>query len=1310
MQHKSFFHGLAPSAVLILILAMAVAVHAIPGWVDISANLPAGIDRGRTDLRQVHFINDREGWVCDTGLGAIYHTTDGGGTWSTLAVPGASSGYLPTAIFMQDSLEGWLGCSRSNDSGRLYHTTDGGVTWTALSSVSHRINDISFGPGAKTGVAVGNDGICLSVSATGASRVTFPEVSSYSGDLVSVSTPTARESWVNSGGANTELGYIFHDVDGVWGLDQAGYPDASDLYRSDLFMADTTHGCFVGGPASLDKFAAYGSVYSTANGRDWYRNRGLEPKLRGIIAGASGSTYEYVNGLNGVWFATPDEGWIVGDNGMILHTTNGTATAATCTTKWAASGSYSEADEGLTAWDREAEGLTSAALWQVQFTSLDAGYAVGQGDMVSGSGLHHQAALLKRTALLGPARVEFVVTEGSAVVPGATVTVNGHTAQTDASGRAAVALPTASIPIRHQYSVDSPGLISGAGYVTLAAGVTTKTEAVELEPAPGDFVVLPTEAPGTRTGFKNPQDALVDTAGTMWVLDVASSSVQGYATNGTLAFAWSLGITNPYTQRAVREFKRDATGRWYVLVLPYVDWSRYGAQTPGAIRQYDATGKLLAEWSSTPQTGAFGDLASLALDSAGNLYLGTIKHGILKLDPAGNLLDRFGQAVTLDANGEPVDGYGSTPLSWISSLAVDSTGRIYAGEAAAADGGGSLLYVAVLSPAGRIMVRWGGEQGVATGHFQGFVQGLVCDSQDRVYALDGSANRVQFFSADGTVLGQWGTYGVDDGKLDGPCRMSRDAKGNLYLVEGCEASVKITVNAAKSRIQKFTAAGVWQATWKGTTAVVDGSFDAPWGVGVASTGEVYVSDYDRNRVQKFTADGAFLLGFGAAGGGNGQFNHPTGVAVDASGNVYVGDRYNHCVQVFNSDGSFRAKFGGSGTSGLGNFAYVNSVAIGPDGSVYVGDQRSVQKFSPDGTALARWGSYGSGDGQFYSVNGIGFDAAANLYVTEWDNHRVQVFDAAGNFLRKWGQLGAEDGDFHYGFGLVIDASDYVYVADDTRVQVFTTAGAFVTRFGPYGSAAGKFTHPHGLARGPSGALYLADTFTRAIYRCPAPTPSHRVTFQITDRGQMLSGATVAIHGATATTDAGGVVSFWLPSGTHAYSVVCLDYDNLAGAFVVGTQSVTTNLALTRPDTAGAAFTVTDPAHLPLANVKLLIDAATLRYSDSLGTAFITGLAAGAHTCTATAPGYLTTTASFTAASSGAGQVQIVLAVIQPFRLTLTRRASDAILNWSGGTGPFSVQRAADLGKADWTDVLTNAVPPVTLTREGRSAFFRVSGY
>jgi hypothetical protein len=62
-----------------------------------------------------------------------------------------------------------------------------------------------------------------------------------------------------------------------------------------------------------------------------------------------------------------------------------------------------------------------------------------------------------------------------------------------------------------------------------------------------------------------------------------------------------------------------------------------------------------------------------------------------------------------------------------------------------------------------------------------------------------------------------------------------------------------------------------------------------FGVAVSSGGHVYVSDFDNDRILKFTADGELVTSWGRRGGRRGQFRRPMGVAVAPDRTVYVTD-------------------------------------------------------------------------------------------------------------------------------------------------------------------------------------------------------------------------------------------------------------------------------------------------------------------------------------------------------------------------------------------------------------------------------------
>lgn len=186
---------------------------------------------------------------------------------------------------------------------------------------------------------------------------------------------------------------------------------------------------------------------------------------------------------------------------------------------------------------------------------------------------------------------------------------------------------------------------------------------------------------------------------------------------------------------------------------------------------------------------------------------------------------------------------------------------------------------------------------------------------------------------------------------------------------------------------------------------------------------------------------------------------------------------------------FAAKWGTVG-SGDGQFSSPRGVATDPAGNVYVADTANnrVQKFTSSGNFIAKWGTLGSGDGQFNSPRGIATDASGNVYVADTNNHRVQMFSSTGNFITKWGALGSGNGQFNTPGGIAIAPDGDVYVADtlNDRVQVFSPSGEFwITKWGAPGSGDGQFNDPYGIATDPAGNVYVADTGNHRIQKFTA---------------------------------------------------------------------------------------------------------------------------------------------------------------------------------------------------------------------------------
>ncbi len=256
-----------------------------------------------------------------------------------------------------------------------------------------------------------------------------------------------------------------------------------------------------------------------------------------------------------------------------------------------------------------------------------------------------------------------------------------------------------------------------------------------------------------------------------------------------------------------------------------------------------------------------------------------------------------------------------------------------------------------------------------------------------------------------------------------------------------------------------------------------GQFDTPVAV-AARGGHVYVADFGNHRIQKFTADGAYVLQWGTEGGGDGQFRGPSGLALDARGDVFVTDFYNHRVQSFSSEGVLKHQWGSIGDA-RGSFSGPAGIVIDAAGDVLVTDLdgRRIQKFSGNGTFVGAWDA---GERHVLSAPwGIAAASDGGVYVADRGGDRVHHFDSGGRWLSSFGGHGRSAGAFRGPVSVAVSRLGQVFVSDlsNHRVQIFSTEGTFA------GEIHGEPTEGgvHGLAIA-GDDLYVTDILNHRVVR------------------------------------------------------------------------------------------------------------------------------------------------------------------------------------------------------------------------------------
>jgi len=164
------------------------------------------------------------------------------------------------------------------------------------------------------------------------------------------------------------------------------------------------------------------------------------------------------------------------------------------------------------------------------------------------------------------------------------------------------------------------------------------------------------------------------------------------------------------------------------------------------------------------------------------------------------------------------------------------------------------------------------------------------------------------------------------------------------------------------------------------------------------------------------------------------------------------------------------------------------------GALYGLQGSTVVKLGPDMKLLSRWGSFGTGPGQFDHLSAIALDGQGNVYVTDRGNNRIQKLSVnGGRPLAQFGTKGTGPGQFNDPTSIAFDGQGNLYVADtgNHRIQKLSSTGQFVQswgntgRFGTEvlpGDQPGQFKAPRGIALDAKGNLYVADTGNNRIQK------------------------------------------------------------------------------------------------------------------------------------------------------------------------------------------------------------------------------------
>jgi PKD repeat protein len=343
----------------------------------------------------------------------------------------------------------------------------------------------------------------------------------------------------------------------------------------------------------------------------------------------------------------------------------------------------------------------------------------------------------------------------------------------------------------------------------------------------------------------------------------------------------------------------------------------------------------------------------VAVDGQGNLYIADyVNHRIRKV--SSGIITTVAGTGTAGYSGDGGQAT-SAQLDYPFGVAVDAQGNLYIADQVNQRirkvSGGIITTVAGTGTAG-----YSGDGGQATSAQLNNPIGVAVDGQGNLYIADYMNHRIRKVSS-GIITTVAGTgtagYSGDGGQatsaqLDGPVGVGVDAQGSVYIAD-----------QGNQRIRKLSGGIITTVAGTGTAGFLgDGGqatsaqLNSPFGVAVDGQGNLYIADASNHRVRKVsggiitTVAGTGTSGYSGDGGQatSAQISEPVGVAVDGQGNLYIADYDNQRIRKVS--GGIITTVAGTGTlgfSGDGGQAasaqlyYPHGVAVDGQGSVYLGD-------------------------------------------------------------------------------------------------------------------------------------------------------------------------------------------------------------------------------------------------------------------------------------------------------------------------------------------------------------------------------------
>ena len=480
--------------------------------------------------------------------------------------------------------------------------------------------------------------------------------------------------------------------------------------------------------------------------------------------------------------------------------------------------------------------------------------------------------------------------------------------------------------------------------------------------------------PATSAELNQPAGLTIDSAGNIYIADTFNNAIRMVDTSGiihTVAGNGKEGYSGDGGAATSAELDRprgmfvDVSGNLFI------------ADTNNrAIREI--VSGIINTIAGNGQLGCAGDGSAATAASIGNPRDVLVANGTLYISNGG--CDQI-RAVTLSSGiittfagtNLGYDGEGNPPLaakfSTPTGLGLDPSGNLLV-----VDSGNNRVRQITSTAVNTIAGGYTGDGGPSLHSALNDPQNIVFDKHSNMFIVEGNGNRVRKVSPTGTittfagtgVTGSTGNGGLATAAtLNNPLGVAVDGNANVYIADNGNNVIRVVnktgtisifaQNAHFSYLASLAvdshnnvyaadqnACVIWKITPAALVSVIAGEvnncgynsdggpatsalLNAPYGVALDSSGNLFIGDTSNNRVRRVNTAGIIstVAGNGTCGytgdGGSAtaaEICTPLGIKVDPAGNFYIADWRNAVFRVVKS--GIITTFAGTGKTGFNN--------------------------------------------------------------------------------------------------------------------------------------------------------------------------------------------------------------------------------------------------------------------------------------------------------------------------------------------------------------------------------------------------------